>query len=261
MTFNFQDDLPSPQSSVSGELSRKRPVPLDNEQMTNGHETISKRIRSGPDSHSTLPAKINDSGQDLNSVNGVSPNVPLLDSEMTAVEQMIAVIGALLAEGERGAESLEILISKIHPDLLADIVITNMKHLPKTPPPLARIGNLPVTRQLSSQVSQSQGIATSVPINSVQSLSGTGQALLPSTTAAVIGPSSLPIDTSNFSNLPADSKRDPRRVNLFFFFLYKLAFGILYFHIDIFLNTTCVTLNHLVQIFRIPVASIPGVLW
>ncbi|XP_052731727.1 uncharacterized protein LOC108330478 isoform X2 [Vigna angularis] len=206
-----KDEQPSIQSSVSGELSRKRPVPLDNEQMTNGHETISKRIRSGADSQSTLPAKINDPGQDPNSVNGVSPNVPLLDSEMTAVEQMIAIIGALLAEGERGAESLEILISKIHPDLLADIVITNMKHLPKTPPPLSRIGNLPATRQLNSQVSQSHVIATSVPINSVQSVSGTGQAVLPSTTATVIGTSSLPSDTSIFSNLPADSKRDPRR--------------------------------------------------
>lgn len=219
LIFNFQDEQPSTQSSVPGELSRKRPVPLDNEQMTNGHETISKRIRSGPDSQSTLPAKINDSGQDPNSVNGVSPNVPLLDSEMTAVEQMIAVIGALLAEGERGAESLEILISKIHPDLLADIVITNMKHLPKTPPPLARIGNLPATRQLNSQVSQSHVIATSVPINSVQSVSGTGQAVLPSTTATVLGSSSLPSETSNFSNLPADSKRDPRRVNLASFFV------------------------------------------
>ncbi|CAJ1973959.1 unnamed protein product [Sphenostylis stenocarpa] len=210
-----KDDQPSTQSSVSGELSRKRPVPLDNEQLTNGHETISKRIRSGPDSHSTLPAQINDSAQDLNSFNGVSPNAPVLDSELTAVEQMIAVIGALLAEGERGAESLEILISKIHPDLLADIVITNMKHLPKLPPPLARIGNLPVARQLSPQVSQSQVIAASIPINSVQSLSGTAQASLPSTTATVtataIATTSLPSDTSNFTNQPADSKRDPRR--------------------------------------------------
>ncbi|KAK7410423.1 hypothetical protein VNO78_01196 [Psophocarpus tetragonolobus] len=208
-----KDDQPSTQSLVSGELSRKRPVPQDNEQLANGHETISKRVRSGPDSHSTSPAQINDSGQDLNSVNGVSPNVPVLDSELTAVEQMIAVIGALLAEGERGAESLEILISKIHPDLLADIVITNMKHLPKTPPPLARIGNLPVTRQLSSQVSQSQVIAASVPINSAQSLSGTAKASFPSTTATVTATAttSLPSDASNFSNQPADSKRDPRR--------------------------------------------------
>ncbi|TKY74495.1 Symplekin protein [Spatholobus suberectus] len=212
-----KDDQPSTQSPVSGELSRKRPVPLDNEQLANGHETISKRIRSGPDTQSTLPAQINDSGQDLNSVNGVSPNVPVLDSELTAVEQMIAVIGALLAEGERGAESLEILISKIHPDLLADIVITNMKHLPRTPPPLARLGNLPVTRQLSSQVSQSQVNAASVPINFVQSLSGTAQASFPSTTATVTVTATasattlLPSDTSNFSNQPADSKRDPRR--------------------------------------------------
>ena len=215
MIFDFQDDQPSAQSPVSGELSRKRPVPLDNEQLANGHDTISKRIRSGSDSHSTLPAQINDSRQDLSSVNGVSANVPVLDSELTAVEQMIAVIGALLAEGERGAESLEILISKIHPDLLADIVITNMKHLPKTPPPLARIANLPVTRQLSSQVSQSQVIAASVPINSVQSLSGTAQASFPSPTptVTVTVTTSLPSDTSNFSNQPADSKRDPRRVN------------------------------------------------
>ncbi|KAL2637863.1 hypothetical protein AAZV13_06G083000 [Glycine max] len=210
-----KDDQPSAQSPVSGELSRKRPVPLDNEQLANGHDTISKRIRSGSgsDSHSTLPTQINDSGQDVNSVNGVSANVPVLDSELTAVEQMIAVIGALLAEGERGAESLEILISKIHPDLLADIVITNMKHLPNTPPPLARIGNLPVTRQLSSQVSQSQVIAASVPINSVQSLSGTAQASFPSTSTTVTATAttSLPSDTSSFSNQPADSKRDPRR--------------------------------------------------
>ncbi|XP_029129352.1 uncharacterized protein LOC109809450 isoform X2 [Cajanus cajan] len=210
-----RDDQPSTQSPVSEELSRKRPVPLDNELLANGHETISKRIRSGPDFHPTVAAQINDSGQDLNSVNGVSPNVPVLDSELTAVEQMIAVIGALLAEGERGAESLEILISKIHPDLLADIVITNMKHLPKAPPSLVRVGNLPVSRQLSTQVSQPQVMATSVPINSVQSLSGTAQTSFPSTTATVtataMATTSLPSDTSNISNQPADSKRDPRR--------------------------------------------------
>ncbi|KAL2340050.1 hypothetical protein Fmac_007990 [Flemingia macrophylla] len=210
-----KDDEPSIELPVSEELSRKRPVPLDNDQLANGHETISKRIRSGPDTQSTVPAQLNDSGQDLNSVNGVAPNVPMLDSELTAVEQMIAVIGALLAEGERGAESLEILISKIHPDLLADIVITNMKHLPKAPPSLVRVGNLPVTRQLSSQVCQPQVMSASVPINSVQSLSGTAQTSFPLTTPTVTTTAtpttSLPSDTSNFSNQPGDCKRDPRR--------------------------------------------------
>lgn len=222
----FQDDQSSTQSNISGELSRKRPVPLDNEQLANGHEAITKRIRSGPDPHFTLSAQINDSGQDLNSVNGVSPNVPVLDSELTAVEQMIAVIGALLAEGERGAESLEILISKIHPDLLADIVITNMKHLPKTPPPLARLGNSPAPWQVGSQVSQSQVIAASAPINSVQSLAATAQAPFPSTTttatSTATAPSSSLSDISNINNLPADSKRDPRRVRFARYSMYKL---------------------------------------
>ncbi|KAE9609107.1 putative symplekin [Lupinus albus] len=204
-----KDDLPSTQSAVSGELSRKRSVPPDNEQLANGHGAISKRIRSGPDPYFTSPPQINDSGKGLNSVTRVSPNVPVIVSELTAVEQMIALIGALLAEGERGAESLEILVSKIHPDLLADIVITNMKHLPKTPPPLAGHGNSPATLQVVSQVSQSQYIAASAPVNSVQSFADAAQAPIPSTTATTS--SSLLSDIPNVSNLPADSKRDPRR--------------------------------------------------
>ncbi|KAL1344789.1 hypothetical protein AAHE18_08G070200 [Arachis hypogaea] len=202
----IKDDQSSIQSHVSGELSRKRAIPLDNEHLANGHEAISKRIRSGPDPHLTLPVQVNDFGQDLNSVNGVSLNATALDGELTAVEQMIALIGALLAEGERGAESLEILVSKIHPDLLADIVITNMKHLPKTPPPLARIGNSPVPQQVGSQFSQSKVLAPSAPVSSIQSLAVTDQAPFSSTTITATS-SSL----SDINNLPADSKRDPRR--------------------------------------------------
>ncbi|MED6148195.1 hypothetical protein PIB30_050815 [Stylosanthes scabra] len=200
----IKDDQSSNQSHALGELSRKRPVPPDNEQLANGHEGISKRIRSGPDPHLTLPAQINDSGEDLNSVNGVSFNATAVDGELTAVEQMIALIGALLAEGERGAESLEILISKIHPDLLADIVITNMKHLPKTPPPLARIGNSPVPQQVGSQFSQSKVLPPSAPISSIQSLAATVQAPFPSTTTTATSSSLSDLNT-------ADPKRDPRR--------------------------------------------------
>ncbi|KAL5074040.1 hypothetical protein RYX36_013024 [Vicia faba] len=206
-----KDNQPSTQLPVSGELSRKRPVPHDNEQLPNGHDAIAKRIRSSPDSEFTLPAQINDSGQDLSSINGASPNVPVLESELTAVEQMIAVIGALIAEGERGAKSLEILISQIHPDLLADIVIANMKHLPKTPPTLARFENPSLTRPVGSQVSQSQVIIASASTNSVQSLGVSAEAQFPSTTAISTTTTSSPSETSNFSNLPADSKRDPRR--------------------------------------------------
>lgn len=168
----------------------------------------SKRIRYGHETYSTLPVQKNDSGWDTNSVNGVSSDLPMLDDESTPVEQMIAVIGALLAEGERGAESLEILVSTIHPDLLADIVITNMRHLPKMAPPLARLGNLPVARQIGS-VSNSAQVVAGSPTSSVQSPVLTAQMSFSSTTV-----NSLSVtDTSNVNSLPTDSKRDPRRVN------------------------------------------------
>ena len=184
----------------------------DNEQLANGHEAIAKRIRSGPDSDFTSPAQVNDSGRDHSSGNGVSPNVPVLESELTDVEQMIAVIGALIAEGERGAKSLEILISQIHPDLLADIVIANMKHLPKAPPPLARLESPSITRPVGSLVSQSQVITTSASMSSVQSLTVSAQAQVPSTTATSTATTSSPSNTANFNNLPADSTRDPCQV-------------------------------------------------
>uniref|UniRef100_A0A2N9HUP2 Symplekin C-terminal domain-containing protein n=1 Tax=Fagus sylvatica TaxID=28930 RepID=A0A2N9HUP2_FAGSY len=199
-----KDDQLSSQLPVSSDSLKKRYMPLDNEEPVNGHEVASKRICFGPDIQSALAVQVNDSGQDSVPVNGVSP---VMDGQLTPVEQMIAMIGALLAEGERGAESLEILVSKIHPDLLADIVITNMKHLPKTPPPLTRLGNLSATRQMGSLSSPSQVVSISAPTNSVESPDVSAQAPLSSTTAT----NSSLSDTPPVNNLPADSKRDPRR--------------------------------------------------
>ncbi|KAM1092557.1 hypothetical protein ACFX13_020186 [Malus domestica] len=190
-----KDDQQPSQLPVPVDVLKKRPPPLDVEESSNNHEMPSKRIRYGPDSYSTLPFQVNSSGWDATSVNGVSSDLPMLDGESTPVEQMIAVIGALIAEGERGAQSLEILISNIHPDLLADIVITNMRHLPKMPPPLTRLGNLPVPQQIGSPTSSVQS-----PVPTVQ---------MPFFAATV---TSLSVsDMSNVNSLPTDSKRDPRR--------------------------------------------------
>ncbi|KAI5426744.1 hypothetical protein KIW84_032243 [Lathyrus oleraceus] len=89
---------------------------------------------------------------------------------------------------ERGAKSLETLISHIHPDMLADVVIANMKHLPKTPPTLARFENPSV----GSQVSQSQVIIASASTSSVQSLDVSTEAQFPSTTAISSATTSSP---------------------------------------------------------------------
>ncbi|OMO50856.1 Armadillo-like helical [Corchorus capsularis] len=200
-----RDEQLSNQASVAGDVSKKRYMPQDNEELTNSHEMVSKRTRYGPNSHSVSTIQMNDPGQDFTSVNGLSSNSHLSDSNWTPVEQMIAMIGALLAEGERGAESLEILISKIHPDLLADIVITNMKHLPKSPPPLTRLGTSQVPQQAGFVNSPAQVVPPPTPINSLHPPVPTSQLGF---TPAVTTSSS---DTSTVNNFAADAKRDPRR--------------------------------------------------
>ncbi|TYJ35335.1 hypothetical protein E1A91_A05G230100v1 [Gossypium mustelinum] len=207
-TRSSRDDQSSRQPYVVGDVSKKRFMPQDNEELTNGFEMVSKCIRSGSNSHPIPHAQINDSGQDFASVNGQSPSFPLSDGNLTAVEQMISMAGALLAEGEgereRGAESLEILISKIHSDLLADIVITNMSHLPKSPPPLTSFGTLLITKQTDYVNSVTQAVQPPGPTNSLDA----PVAQLPSTSAATTSSS---ISDISIVNIAAETKRDPRR--------------------------------------------------
>lgn len=171
-----------------------------------------KRSCYGPGANSNLPAPIlSDPIRDDITTNGMASKVPFSNGELSPVEQMIAMIGALLAEGERGAESLEILISNIHPDVMAEIVIANMKHLPKNCPPLtSRLGNKPVASQavsLSTPSPTSTSVSSSVsmpsPVYTLQVAS------LPSSTVAV----NFSSDSTSTSSLPADYKRDPRRVS------------------------------------------------
>uniref|UniRef100_A0A7I4D0A7 Symplekin n=1 Tax=Physcomitrium patens TaxID=3218 RepID=A0A7I4D0A7_PHYPA len=51
-----------------------------------------------------------------------------------SVAPLISAFATLLAQGERGAASVQILIESLTPDMLAEIVIANMVHLPSTPP-------------------------------------------------------------------------------------------------------------------------------
>lgn len=197
-TFNFlfQDEQSSNHLPFLGDPTKKRSTPLDNEDPSNNYDLTSKRVHYGPNNHIAPPVERNDSGKEY--VNGVNP----------MVEQIIGMIGALLAEGERGATSLEVLISELPPDLLADIVITNMKHLPKNPPPLARLGSLSLSRTSdSSNLSQ-----VMAPIDS----SLAPQAWVPGSqtpTSLSTATSTSLLEMSASTSLPSDSKRDPRRVS------------------------------------------------
>ncbi|GMH13657.1 hypothetical protein Nepgr_015498 [Nepenthes gracilis] len=198
----IKDDQPLSLQLLSGDV-RKRAAHQDDEEPTNGPEMGPKRLRYSSNDQSAQALAIN--GLDHPTSNGFSAEVPLLNSNLDPVEQMIAMIGALLAEGERGAESLELLISQIHPDLLADIVITTMKHLPKTPPNL-KIGSSPVNVQHSSSIDAAEAVASDA-VASVQAPLSTTQGSLSSASAVNVP---LP-DITTSTNLTADSKRDPRR--------------------------------------------------
>lgn len=198
-----QDEQPTNHLPSSGDVTRKRHS--HTEFQVNNFDVATKRARYDVNTGAPSLVQRSDSGHSLSANNGGSPGVPSLNSDLNPVEQMIGMIGALIAEGDRGAESLKILISNIHPEILADIVITNMKHLPKSPPPLTRLGSLSTTRQNGSssgafQVSQ---IDTSVP--------KTQQAHMPfsspNTNNSSLSEVSAPI------NPTSESKRDPRRVS------------------------------------------------
>ncbi|PIA51845.1 hypothetical protein AQUCO_01000020v1 [Aquilegia coerulea] len=201
-----KEDQLSNQVSVSGDLTRKRPMFQDSEGRTSIDDLPAKRPCYGPAGIASFPVQpLSDSGRDDVTVNGTSPKMPFLDGDLTPAEQMIAMIGALLAEGERGAASLEILISSIHPDLMADIVIANMKHLPKSCPPLSsKLGNKTVPSQaLSSSTPPFPASAVSLPASAFTSQ----VAPLSSSTVAM----KITSELTSTSNPPADLKRDPRR--------------------------------------------------
>lgn len=194
--FRLNKDEQSPNHvPISGDPTKKRSTPLDNEDPSNNYDLSTKRVHYGPNNHNhAAPVERNDSGKEY--VNGVDPTVA----------KIIGMIGAFLAEGERGVQSLEILISELHPDLLADIVMTNMKHLPKIPPPSAPVGSSSLARtsdstnlsQIMAPIDSSVGQQAWVP----------GSQMLSSVSTTTS--SSFP-EMPTSASLPLDSKRDPRR--------------------------------------------------
>lgn len=78
------------------------------------------------------------SEQDLNGdqvdVPPIGVKKPRGDVDNGPVHQLVAMFGALVAQGEKAIGSLEILISSISADLLAEVVMANMHHLPPNHP-------------------------------------------------------------------------------------------------------------------------------
>ncbi|KAK3161644.1 hypothetical protein QOZ80_1BG0079700 [Eleusine coracana subsp. coracana] len=118
-----------------GDINRKKLAARSNDSLAVSDGTA-KRGRFDM-STSNLPVQgssdYSDMQVDNNANVGHSSYQTIMNNDVSPVEKMIEMIGALLAEGERGAESLGILVSTVEVDVMADIVIETMKHLPEAP--------------------------------------------------------------------------------------------------------------------------------
>lgn len=112
-------------------MDHKRPL-QENGCVSNDVENSGKRMRLMPNATEEGSADRKLSGSQVQGVNTESSN----HNEVSPLQQMIDIIGALVAKGERATASIELLITSLPPDMLADVVIENMKNLPPTAPAL-----------------------------------------------------------------------------------------------------------------------------
>eukprot|EP01018_Ginkgo_biloba_P004266 Gb_23976 [translate_table: standard] len=195
------------------EAGRKRPLAQEiGAVLSDMDGTLEKRPR-----HTSMVPSTMASGQQFqenSASNGNSTGGLLVDTAMTPVQQLVAMFGALVAQGDRAVESLEILISRISPDLLAEVVIANMHNLPSTPPTPSDgdEAELPPTGLQSSVLG---AIAQVMP--PLMALSTALPQIAPQlTTSSLVPPpkstvSSSEVHTSVSQHLPPDFQHDPRK--------------------------------------------------
>lgn len=186
-----------------GDNNGKKPAARSSDILTTS-DGIAKRARFDMSATSNLPVLGSSDYSEMQADDGYSvghsSDPAILNNDMSPVEKMIEMIGALLAEGERGAESLGILVSTVEADVMADIVIETMKHLPE-----ASLATNNGVQQLNFKYSSGL-LIQNLPANS-------DSALFAAQSTPTDGVSISPSDA--FVNVH-DAKRDPRRVRSIF---------------------------------------------
>lgn len=124
-----KDDMPAKEEkpsirtcdAVQNNLGRKRSGAEDGCDLEGNDDVSGKRARPTPSVSEEL-------SQDHRPSTGSTSNKG--NSDSGPVQQLVAMFGALVAQGEKAVSSLEILISSISADLLAEVVMANMCNLP-----------------------------------------------------------------------------------------------------------------------------------
>ncbi|GLT37611.1 hypothetical protein SLA2020_119170 [Shorea laevis] len=120
---------------VPGNLGRKRSGTEDSTDVAENNEVSGKRVKSMP-GFSEEPIKDLSSNLSMSQDDKPSsqPTTDRGDAHSGPVQQLVAMFGVLVAQGEKAVTPLEILISSISADLLAEVVIFNMCNLPPKRP-------------------------------------------------------------------------------------------------------------------------------
>jgi hypothetical protein len=154
------------------------------------------------------------------SSNGNHAGGLVADSEMDQVQQLVAMIGAIAAQGDRAVESLEILASNIPSNLLAEVVIANIHNLPSIRPTSDDDEHelAPGGSQLSAISALSQIMPPFTVISQVTTLPTTmPQVVLPSMAMPQLPlpnsiSSSFQVEVTVPQQLASDAGHDPQRV-------------------------------------------------
>ncbi|KAF8394916.1 hypothetical protein HHK36_018855 [Tetracentron sinense] len=132
-----KEEIPSIQAcdAMHIDTGRKRSVGSENSDMVQDDDMSGKRVRP------TIIVSEGPKKESHTDCNLVQNNLPSTGSAISTgdvdtgpVQQLVAMFGALVAQGDKAVGSLEILISSISSDLLAEVVMANMRYLPPNRP-------------------------------------------------------------------------------------------------------------------------------
>lgn len=123
MPAEEEKPLLEPVDSMDTDIRRKRSGTLDASDLAEEDDISGKRARRTPEAN-------NDQDKLSSSVVSTSRG----EGDNGPVQQLVSMFAALVSQGEKAVGSLQILISSISADLLAEVVMANMRHLPSVRP-------------------------------------------------------------------------------------------------------------------------------
>ncbi|CAM0907456.1 unnamed protein product [Alopecurus aequalis] len=131
-TSNRAESLPLTETSTDNSNKRSLADDMNNILEDDGHSSKKARQSHDAQEYSEETNKRNTEAPPVDS----SSNQPVLarTGNSEAVYQLISMFAPLAAQGDRAAGSLQILSSSIAADLLAEVVMVNMQHLPVSHP-------------------------------------------------------------------------------------------------------------------------------